>query len=126
MGAGIFPACGMKNAQCTFNFGKTPFKFKPPAGYGKFCDCVKVDNPNKPSEEEEGEAMSQNGAAGNGPLAIVLEPTRDLAEQTYNTFVGLSQNLKSPSVKSALLVGGVSPKQTLDQLKRSEVRSREE
>ncbi|GMH78236.1 hypothetical protein TL16_g12787 [Triparma laevis f. inornata] len=122
MGAGIFPTCAMKNAQCTFNFGKADFKFKPPEGYCKFCDCEKIDNPKKAGEDaEDAEGGAAGKSGGNGPLAIVLEPTRDLAEQTYNTFVGLAQNLKTPAVTSALLVGGVSPKSTLELLKQNKV-----
>lgn len=118
MGAGIFPACAMKNAQCTFNFGREGFKFEPlNSTYGKFCDSEKVDNPKKAEEDVEESVAS----GGSGPLAIVLEPTRDLAEQTYNTFVGLAKNLKTPPVTSALLVGGVSPKPTLELLKQNKV-----
>lgn len=37
------------------------------------------------------------------PLAIILEPSRELAEQTYNFIKNFSQDL---NIKSALLVGG--------------------
>ena len=119
LAAGLFPACAMKNAQCTFNFGENGFKFEPPAGYAKFCSCSTANAvENKASVMKGGEDI---GKAGNGPLAIVLEPTRDLAEQTYNAFVALAADLKSPPIKSALLVGGVSPKETIEKLKKSEV-----
>ena len=46
---------------------------------------------------------------------------RDLAEQTYNTFASLASNLNAPPIKSALLVGGYSPKPVLDRLKNNDV-----
>ena len=94
------------------------FKHQPPAGYAKFCSCS---GSSAVANKATAEAAGGDGKAGNGPLAIVLEPTRDLAEQTYNAFVNLAMDLKTPPIKSALLVGGVSPKQTIEKLKRGEV-----
>ncbi|KAH0483715.1 MAG: hypothetical protein KVP17_001452 [Porospora cf. gigantea B] len=50
---------------------------------------------------------------GNGqvrtPLALVLEPTRDLAEQTYKFFVEFGSAL--PMIKTALVTGGMPPRE---------------
>eukprot|EP00929_Paragymnodinium_shiwhaense_P000883 TRINITY_DN101089_c0_g1_i1.p1 TRINITY_DN101089_c0_g1~~TRINITY_DN101089_c0_g1_i1.p1 ORF type:complete len:833 (-),score=257.16 TRINITY_DN101089_c0_g1_i1:120-2618(-) len=41
------------------------------------------------------------------PMCVVLEPTRDLAEQTYKCFEKFSKYLQDPPLKLALLVGGI-------------------
>ena len=62
-----------------------------------------------------------------GPLAIVIEPTRDLAEQTFRVFDELSARISDsptaahPPVRSVLLVGGISPKKALKELESNNV-----
>ena len=97
------------------------FKHQPPAGYSKFCSCSGSSAVAIKATVEAAGGGNSHGKAGNGPLAIVLEPTRDLAEQIYNAFVNLAMDLKTPPIKSALLVGGVSPKETIEKLKGGEV-----
>ena len=46
------------------------------------------------------------GAGGKAPLAIILEPTRDLAEQTADFVADIAPFLSRPSLSSVLLVGG--------------------
>lgn len=40
------------------------------------------------------------------PLCMILEPTRDLADQTYKCMVKFNKHLDSPKVRITLLVGG--------------------
>jgi ATP-dependent RNA helicase DDX1 len=119
----FFPAICMKNAECQVNFGAVPFKFPPPAGY------VAVDAaPAEVRMAGPGEGGSGSGGAGanggkgggetNGPVCLVLEPARDLAEQTYKAFVDMSKYVASPSVQSALVIGGVDPKEVKGGLKK--------
>lgn len=42
-----------------------------------------------------------------GPLCVVLEPSRDLAEQTAAAMASFARHLTAPRVGVALLVGGV-------------------
>lgn len=44
--------------------------------------------------------------AGRPPLAVVVEPTRDLTEQTYGVFTRFGAHLREPAVSSVLMLGG--------------------
>ncbi len=44
------------------------------------------------------------------PLAIVIEPVRDLAEQVCQSFDALKGYLTNPSLLAGVFVGGVDPK----------------
>ena len=58
-----------------------------------------------------GAAQEQNSSTSRrSPTALILEPTRDLAEQTAKVVEHLQSNLTQPSLRSTLLVGGENPK----------------
>jgi len=131
---GLFPAVAMKNAECVLNFGGSDGSTlkHPPASLEGFEDYLPfsiaqkrgatISNPNLSSNSSSSISSAPDVAlSGNGPLAIVLEPVRDLAEQTYDSFMSLSSSLVSPSIKSALLIGGGNPKPILQRLKNSDV-----
>ena len=46
-------------------------------------------------------------------MALVLEPARDLAEQTHEAMRAFARRLSSPALRTALAVGGGSGKDTL-------------
>jgi ATP-dependent RNA helicase DDX1 len=50
------------------------------------------------------------------PMCIILEPTRELAEQTYNCMVKFSKYLQNPAVSTCLFVGGMDEKAQLSAL----------
>jgi ATP-dependent RNA helicase DDX1 len=50
-----------------------------------------------------------------GPKALIIEPSRELAQQTYDCIKSFKGNL-SGEIKQALLVGGVRAKDQMDQL----------
>lgn len=50
------------------------------------------------------------------PLCMILEPTRDLAEQTFKVIQKFAKYLDSPPVKMSLLVGGMDDKEQAQQL----------
>lgn len=60
---------------------------------------------------------SSSASTARKPRCIVLEPSRDLAEQTTNCFNDYGRFLTHPSVKASLFVGGVEPVQALRALK---------
>jgi ATP-dependent RNA helicase DDX1 len=107
-GASLYPSVCLKSAQCRLSFGVDqpcplaaglrPLSALPTNKLAK--------NPRDPMP----------WARAKGPLAIVLEPTRDLAEQTFRVFEDLASRIKATPVRPALLVGGVSPKATLKML----------
>merc|ERR1719247_3526446 len=45
------------------------------------------------------------------PMCLILEPTRDLAEQTYKCMVNFRKYLENPDVRVALFVGGIDEKE---------------
>lgn len=56
-------------------------------------------------------SRSSSERSGRSPLALILEPARDLAEQTHENVVMFSKHLSNPSIRSALLVGGVDSRE---------------
>jgi len=50
---------------------------------------------------------SANTKVKHPPMCMILEPTRELAEQTYNCMVKYSKYLENPKLNTALFVGGM-------------------
>jgi len=101
----FYPAVVLKNSEIELNFGFDGFKFQPLDGFSPMHKCQnKVKNPKSGGAEQ-----SQNKTkAPNAPYAIIIEPSRELAEQTYNIIRQLSQPLTQPRLNSVLCCGGSS------------------
>lgn len=56
--------------------------------------------------ENEPKKEDKNTKAIKLTRAIIIEPTRDLAEQTYNNLVNFSKYLTNPDIEIELFVGG--------------------
>lgn len=113
----LYPTICLKTSECKMWFGSSaeePSKFELPAEFTSIGECLGDAHPNPR------DSSSLQGS-NKGPIAIVIEPTRDLAEQTYRAFADLAVNMGEPSVKSALLVGGVNPKETTSLLQKNQV-----
>ncbi|KAH8867729.1 ATP-dependent RNA helicase DDX1 [Schistosoma japonicum] len=52
----------------------------------------------------------------NAPLALIIEPSRELAEQTYEQIKKFKRYLKDPCPRECLLIGGANSKQQMDEL----------
>ncbi|CAB9508555.1 ATP-dependent RNA helicase Ddx1 (Fragment) [Seminavis robusta] len=117
-GKTLYPTICMKNSSCELNFAD-PLRFPPPNGFQpvslSMASNEGAKNPNHAHAEKLTDSKRQ------GPLAIVIEPTRDLAEQSYQAFVTLGKRLRETPVGAALLVGGVKPTETLKMLKENSV-----
>ncbi|EDS42505.1 ATP-dependent RNA helicase Ddx1 [Culex quinquefasciatus] len=116
-GGSFFPAVVLKNAEMSFNFGETDFKYPVPEGFVAVCkvahDNLAV-NPNTG-----GEASTQDlKPKPNAPQALVIEPSRELAEQTFNQIQKFKKHLKDPDVRELLLIGGVNIKDQMEVLQR--------
>ena len=85
----------------TTHFGASPFKFAVPAGFTPLAQAA--------SAHVVFTSFSDDSPAGAGatPLAIVLEPSRDLAEQTYQCLNDYKKHTPAPKIASMLAVGGV-------------------
>jgi ATP-dependent RNA helicase DDX1 len=128
-GSALFPTISMKNSECEMIFGSGStateangcFKFHPndsktlvPIANATRNDYG-VTNPNA--------AYVDVLDGTEGPFAIVIEPTRDLARQTYQVFSDLIP-LKAPTqpvLSTALLIGGVNSKGTAEKLSKGKV-----
>ncbi|KRY40549.1 ATP-dependent RNA helicase DDX1 [Trichinella spiralis] len=111
----FFPAIVLKNAEVKFNFGSEPFKYPPSGGYigirEASDDCtvdskflrgyVKVDTKPKP----------------NAPLCIIIEPSRELAEQTDKQMEKFKKYLDNPKIRNLAVVGGVGANEQIVHLK---------
>jgi ATP-dependent RNA helicase DDX1 len=103
-GSVIFPAVVFKSqgasVGCTVNFGTTSFMHPLERGYNTIASApssVVVSSLDK-------EAYIQKGKRT--PLAIILEPARDLAEQVFQNIEDFVRYIDAPSIKPLLLVGG--------------------
>jgi ATP-dependent RNA helicase DDX1 len=118
----LFPSVCLKDAECQLNFGgdqELDFSYDgyvPIASAAKTLNDSGVVNPRDASA-----ALHQEHTMG--PFAIVIEPTRDLAQQTFNVFEDFMERINSEecSTQAALLVGGVKPNKTLRLLEQDKV-----
>ncbi|XP_018314333.1 ATP-dependent RNA helicase Ddx1 [Mycetomoellerius zeteki] len=108
-----YPAVVLKNAEMAFNFGAQPFKHPPPNDYVAVSSAPKefvkfnTVNSNQSSSNESGKLKN------NAPQAIIIEPSRELAEQTYNQIQKFKIHLKDPTIRELLVIGGVSVKEQI-------------
>lgn len=102
-GNALFPALCLKNSEAAVNFGGAPFAHPPPSGFAALAAAQQLVRP------ADSAASLLRGGSGERrtPRAIVLEPARDLAEQTAAAFASLGVHLVSPAVSCALCVGGI-------------------
>lgn len=80
----FYPAVVLKNAEMQFNFGAQPFKYSPPSGYTPISSTPKDFVRNNPVSGAQSQSSNVRKKVKNSPQAIVIEPSRELAEQTYN------------------------------------------
>ncbi|BDA42848.1 ATP-dependent RNA helicase DDX1 [Coccomyxa sp. Obi] len=114
-GQPLHPAVTLKGAKISTCFGGTRAKFRygPPAGFTGIADA--------PNSHLTTAAMEEQGNAAGGvrtPSALILEPSRDLAQQTHDAINSLKRHLTTPALQSVLLVGGTQPKEAARQLER--------
>lgn len=111
----FYPAVVLKNAEMLFNFGETEFKNKIPDGYVAAC---RADSNNiKTNPFASGSASTEEFVSKpNAPQAIIIEPSRELAEQTYQQLEKFKKHLKDPCIREYLLVGGQSSKEQINEL----------
>lgn len=81
----FFPAVVLKNAEMTFNFGAQPFKHPPPSNYIAVSSAPKENIKINPVGSNQGHTVEKR--AKNAPQAIIIEPSRELAEQTFDQII---------------------------------------
>lgn len=111
----LYPACVLKNAELSLNFGAEPFKFAPPAG-AVACTAAATSTLTNPLAGGGGGVQSNatlKPPPPNAPQAVIIEPSRELAEQTAQQLYRFGRHLKQPAVRQLLLVGGVNVRDQL-------------
>ena len=99
-GKGFYPAICLKCSVVAVNFGATPFKYAPPAGFLPLAQAA-------PAHVMFSAEQGAGGSTGATPLAILLEPSRDLAEQTFQCLQDYKKHMSAPRIAAMLAVGGV-------------------
>jgi ATP-dependent RNA helicase DDX1 len=103
----LFPAAHLKNAEVHLRFGPSPAggddpAHAPPPGFS-WLDSL----PAPAKAASAGRPLPPSATPSpNPPTALVLEPTRDLAEQAADAFVGLAARLPPPGVRVLCVTGG--------------------
>jgi len=111
---GLFPAVVLKNAEMEFNFGDRPFKYALPpnhVGVGQApSNCVSSNRPTC--------TPSLDRLVSNAPLALIIEPSRELAEQTQKEMNNFKKYLDEPVIQTMLAAGGIPIKEQLNDLQK--------
>ncbi|XP_041375117.1 ATP-dependent RNA helicase DDX1-like [Gigantopelta aegis] len=111
----FYAAVVLKNAEIEFNFGDTPFKYPPKGNYAALSSCPKdclID-----SRIVAHSAVNAKPAP-NAPQAIIIEPSRELAEQTLTQLQKFQKHLTNPTIRTLLIIGGISAKEQMDALEK--------
>ncbi|EFJ48542.1 hypothetical protein VOLCADRAFT_90875 [Volvox carteri f. nagariensis] len=105
----FLPAICLKNAEATVNFGVTPFAHPPPPGFIAMTKAPAAWIAAAASAAAAATSSTAAAAAADGskPDCIILEPAKDLAEQTANCFTDYGKHLHAPAIRTGLFVGGV-------------------
>ncbi|ETN69369.1 DEAD/DEAH box helicase [Necator americanus] len=111
--AALHPAVLVQNSSLELNFGDTPFAFPPKDGF-----IAVSKTPSSLTEwrglEIENDVKESNAA----PVCIVLEPTKELIEQTHENLIKFSKNVSDPKIKCISLAAGANMSQLLHELDR--------
>lgn len=116
----FYPAVVLKNAEMAFNFGQTPFRFPPPPGFVGLANVTgnenKAVNPLASNTPTGPQVVKAVAADKKSPQAIIIEPSRELAEQTFTQITKFKKFMKDPVIRELLLVGGVNVKEQMQEL----------
>lgn len=111
----FYPAVVLKNAEILFNFGDAPFKYNAPQGY---VACSKVNATNiKVNSVSQSQTQQSLQPKPNAPQAIIIEPSRELAEQTLDQIHKFKKYLKEPFIRELLVIGKVPVREQIEVLK---------
>lgn len=111
VGTVLFPAVVLKGCGIELNFGGMPFSHPLPSG---FCSLHSANSSEIISATDK-EAFTVTGKRT--PLAVILEPARDLAEQVFQAVQDMTRYIACPELKSLLIVGGDDSKKLQRALK---------
>uniref|UniRef100_A0A0K0DCZ6 ATP-dependent RNA helicase DDX1 n=1 Tax=Angiostrongylus cantonensis TaxID=6313 RepID=A0A0K0DCZ6_ANGCA len=100
----LHPAVLVQNSSVELNFGATPFAFPPKAAPDSLVKWRELD------------VQSNRNEAAGAPVCIVLEPTKELIEQTHENLVKFSKHVDIPKIRCVSLAAGANMAQILSEL----------
>ncbi|XP_016391527.1 ATP-dependent RNA helicase DDX1-like [Sinocyclocheilus rhinocerous] len=107
----FFASCVLKNAELKFNFGDEPFKNQPKDGYVALNQAS--DGHVVKSSQTGSAKVSQVKSSSNAPRSLIIEPSKELAEQTLNNVNQFKKYVDNPKLRDLLIIGGVAAKEQL-------------
>ena len=112
----LYAAVVLKNAEMKFNFGDHPFKYPPQRG--TYIGLAQAPQKDVTESRIVGSGAVACKPAPNAPQAIIIEPSRELADQTFTQIQKFKVHLSNPSVRELLIIGGVNVKEQVDVLQK--------
>uniref|UniRef100_A0AAR2JDG3 ATP-dependent RNA helicase n=1 Tax=Pygocentrus nattereri TaxID=42514 RepID=A0AAR2JDG3_PYGNA len=100
-----------QNAELKFNFGAEPFKNAPKEGF-KALDQAPDGHVVKTTQTGSA-TVSQVKSSSSAPKALIIEPSKELAEQTLNNVNQFKKYVDNPKLRDLLIIGGVAAKEQL-------------
>mmetsp|Transcript_24988 Transcript_24988/g.64939 ORF Transcript_24988/g.64939 Transcript_24988/m.64939 type:complete len:775 (+) Transcript_24988:177-2501(+) len=116
-GVALFPAVAMRNAQLAVSFSELKF---PKEGFLPVSQCPQL-QAGLSKDQNQYESTKKRQKSGRSVSAIILEPARDLAEQTHDCIESYARYLQDPHIKCALLIGGINTKEAEQGLRNGDV-----
>ncbi|KAG7265895.1 hypothetical protein CRUP_009499 [Coryphaenoides rupestris] len=107
----IFASCVLKNAELKFNFGEEEFKNPPKSGFVALSQAP--DGQTVKSSQAGSAKVTQAKVSSNAPKALIIEPSKELAEQTLNVVKQFKKYVDNPKIRDLLIIGGVAAKEQL-------------
>lgn len=81
------------------NFGARPFEFPPRGGYIAVSRALNTQNsPNSPNSRIVPETTPTK-RPDNAPMCVIIEPTKELAQRTYDQIELFTKVLDAPKIK---------------------------
>ena len=116
-GTPLYPTVAMRNAQLRMAFSALRF---PKPGFVPLSECTELAS-GTVTQGANYESKRKRQKGSRGVSAIILEPARDLAEQTHDCVVNYSRYVSEPQIKCALLIGGINTREAEQLLKAGDV-----
>ncbi|KAJ8397647.1 hypothetical protein AAFF_G00436460 [Aldrovandia affinis] len=110
----FYASCVLKNAELKFNFGEEDFKNAPREGFIALCQAT--EKYSVKSSQTGSAQVSQVKNMSNAPKALIVEPSKELAEQTLNNVNMFKKHVDNPKLRELLIIGGVPAKEQLSVL----------
>ncbi|CAD5217936.1 unnamed protein product [Bursaphelenchus xylophilus] len=100
----FYPTVVLKNAAVKMNFGEAGFKFPPPEPFTAISAAPEeCQIPSKFNGTSGGDGQKRSP---NAPMCVIVEPTKELAQQTYDELEKFKKFLDAPKIRNVLIVGG--------------------